>query len=132
MTILKRGAGGNRALSFVKESQLVSFNFSFIFQIKVTVLVAQSCPILCNPTDCSPLGSSAHRILQARILESVAILFSRGSFQPRDRTQVCCIADGLFLMSGPPGKPYIPDRRVYYIFSYVCRWVIICMNFISG
>ena len=84
VTILKRGAGGNRALSFVKESQLVSFNFSFIFQIKVTVLVAQSCPILCNPTDCSPLGSSAHRILQARILESVAILFSRGSFQPRD------------------------------------------------
>ena len=40
VTILKTGAGGNRALSFVKESQLVSFNFSFIFQIKMTVLVA--------------------------------------------------------------------------------------------
>ena len=49
--------------------------------------VAQSCLTLCNPVDCSPPGSSVHRILQARILEWVAISFSRGSSQPRDRTQ---------------------------------------------
>ena len=42
-----------------------------------TVLVAQSCPILCDPMDCSPPGSSVHGILQTRILEWVAISFSR-------------------------------------------------------
>ena len=41
--------------------------------------VAQSCTTLCNPVDCSPLGSSVCGILQARILEWVAIFFSRGS-----------------------------------------------------
>ena len=50
--------------------------------------VAQSCPTLCDPVDCSPSGSSVHGILQARILEWVSISFSRGSSQPRDRTQV--------------------------------------------
>ena len=43
-------------------------------------LVAQSCPALCNPMDCNPLGSSVHGILQARILDGFAIPFSRGSF----------------------------------------------------
>ena len=57
----------------------------------VCVLVAQSCPTLCNPTDCSPPGSSVHGILQARILEWIAICFFRGSSQPRDRTWVSCI-----------------------------------------
>ena len=50
------------------------------------------CPTLCDPMDCSPPGSSVHGILQARILEWVAISFSRGSSQPRDRTWVSCIA----------------------------------------
>ena len=50
--------------------------------------VAQSCPILCDPVDCSLPGSSIHGILQARILEWVAISFSRGSSRPRDQTQV--------------------------------------------
>ena len=49
----------------------------------VSVLVAQSCLTLCNPTDSSPPGSSVHGILQARILEWVTISFSRGSSQPR-------------------------------------------------
>ena len=46
----------------------------------------QLCPTLCNPMDCSPPGSSVHRILQTGILERVTMLSSRGSFQPRDRT----------------------------------------------
>ena len=46
--------------------------------------VAQSCLTLCNPTDCSLSGSSVHGIIQAVILEWVAISFSRGSSQPRD------------------------------------------------
>ena len=50
--------------------------------------VAQSCLTLCDPMDCSLPGSSVHGILQARILEWVAISFSRGSSRPRDQTQV--------------------------------------------
>ena len=46
--------------------------------------------------DCSPPGSSVHEIFQARILEWVAISFSRGSSQPRDRNQVSCIAGRFF------------------------------------
>ena len=50
--------------------------------------VAQSCPTLCYPMDCSLPGSSVHGIFQARILEWVATSFSRGSSRPRDRTRV--------------------------------------------
>ena len=50
----------------------------------IQLLVAQSCPTLCEPMDCSPPGSSVHGIVQARILEWVAVSFSRGSSQPRD------------------------------------------------
>ena len=60
--------------------------------------VAQSCPTLCNPMDCSIPGSSIHGILQARILEWVAIFFSRGSSWPRDRTRVSCIAGRCFTL----------------------------------
>ena len=49
-----------------------------------TVVCAQSCPALCGPMDCSPPGSSVHGILQARILEWVALPSCRGSSQPRD------------------------------------------------
>ena len=64
--------------------------------VKVEVLVSQLCPTLCNPMDCSPLGSSGHGILQARILEWIDISFSRGSSQPRDWTHISCIADRWF------------------------------------
>ena len=47
-------------------------------------LVTQSCPTLFDPMHCSLSGSSIHRLFQARILEWVAISFSRGSSQPRD------------------------------------------------
>ena len=62
----------------------------------VKVLAAQSWPALWDPMDCSLPGSSVHGILQARILEEVAIPFSRGSSQPRDRTQVSSIAGRFF------------------------------------
>ena len=58
--------------------------------------VARSCPTLCDPMDGSLPGSTVHGILQARILEWAAISFSRGSSQPRDQTQVSCIADRRF------------------------------------
>ena len=53
----------------------------------VCVLVAQPCPTLCNPMDCSPPGFSVQGILQVRILEWVALSFSGRSAQPRDQTQ---------------------------------------------
>ena len=62
----------------------------------VKALVTQSCLTLCNPMDCSLPGSSVHGLLQAGILEWVAIFFSRGSSQPRDITQVSCITGRLF------------------------------------
>ena len=58
--------------------------------------VAQSCLTLCNPIDCSPPGSSVHGILQARILEWVAMSSSRGSSQPRDWNQFSHITGGFF------------------------------------
>ena len=59
----------------------------FLKKVKVT----QLCLTLCNPMD-----YTVHGILQARILEWVAFPFSRGSFQPRDQTQVSYIADRFF------------------------------------
>ena len=66
------------------------------YQIHCVLCLTESCPTLCDPVDCSPPGSSVHRILQARILEWFAISFSRGSSQPRDGTQVSDIAGGRF------------------------------------
>ena len=64
---------------------LLVFCFSFIRS------VTKSCLTLCNPTDCSPPGSSVREISQARIWEWVAVSFSRGSSQLRDQTHVSCI-----------------------------------------
>ena len=65
-------------------------------QYQEWVLVTQSCPTLQDTMDCNPPGSSVHAILQARILDWVAILFSRESSQPREWTQVSLIADRFF------------------------------------
>ena len=59
-------------------------------------LVAHSCPALCNPVNCSPPGSSICGISQARTLECIAILFSRGFSWPRDGTQVSYIGKWIF------------------------------------
>ena len=58
----------------------------------VVVKGIHSYPTLCNPKDCSPLGSSVHGILQTRILEWVAMSSSRGSSQPRDQIRVSCVS----------------------------------------
>ena len=64
----------------------------------------QSCPTMCDPMDCSLPGFSVCGILQARILEWVAISSCRGSSQPRDRTRASCIS-GRFFLSVPRNKP---------------------------
>ena len=66
------------------------------FSITSKVLVIRLCPTLSNPMNCSPWGSSVLGILQTRILEWVAISFSRGSSQPEDWTQVSCTAGRFF------------------------------------
>ena len=58
--------------------------------------VAQSCPTLCDPIDCSLPGFSIHAILQARVLEWAVISFSKGSSQPRDQTRISHIVDRRF------------------------------------
>ena len=77
------------------------------------MLVSQSCPILCDPVDCSPPGSSVHGILQARIVEWIVIPFSRGSFQPRDQTRQI-----LYHLSHQ-GSPVIYSRKV--IIAFLCK-----------
>ena len=72
-----------------------SITYTFTFLVLV-VLVAQSCPTLCDPMYYSPPGFSVHGILQARMLEWVAISFSRGSSGPKNQTQVSCIAGRFF------------------------------------
>ena len=81
----------------------VCIAFSSYLEIKIYTLdlskwteVTQSCATLCDPMDSSLPGSSVHGIFQARILEWVAISFSRGSSQPRDWTQVSHIAGRRF------------------------------------
>ena len=64
--------------------------------VEVCAKSLQSRPTLGDPMDCSPPGSSVHGTLQARIMEWVAISFSRGPSPSRDRTPVFCIADGFF------------------------------------
>ena len=65
-------------------------------EFPVKVLATQSCLTLCHPMDCNPPGSSVYGILQARMLEWVAISFSRGSSQPRDQTWASCITGRFF------------------------------------
>ena len=73
----------------------------------------QSCPTLCNPMDCSAPGSCIHGILQARVLEWVAIPFSMGSPWPREQTCVSCIEGGLFT---------IWDTRQAFYQVHAKRW----------
>ena len=65
--------------------------------------VPPSCLTLCNPMHCGPPGFFIRGISQARILEWIAVSFSRGSSPPRDQTYISCVAGGFFTTE-PPGK----------------------------
>ena len=73
--------------------------------LKVKELVAQSCPTLGDPMDCSPPGTSVHGTLQARMLQWVAMSSSRGSSRLRDQTQVSRIAGRFFTVWAPREAP---------------------------
>ena len=81
----------------------------------VCVLTGYSHIRLCDTVDCSPPGSSVHRILQARTLEWVAMVSSRASSQPRNRIHVSCLphwqASSLPLV--PPGRVFKSKNRNY-------------------
>ena len=81
---------------------------------KNIVLSAQLCLTLCNPMDCSLPGSSVHGILQARILEWVAMCFSRRSSQPRIES---CFAGRFFTVRNTrePLKEYGPENKQHGI-----------------
>ena len=82
-----------RILNESKPQTVSRFCFVTVLQVSE---VAQSFPTLCDPVDYSPPGSSGRGVLQARILEWVAISFSRGSSQPRNLTHVSRIASRPF------------------------------------
>ena len=65
-----------------------------------------------DPTDCSQPGTSIHGILQARMLEWVAMPSSRGSSQPRNQTRVSCIAGGFFYQLSYQGRPLPDDKQL--------------------
>ena len=74
-----------------KPQNLKQSSSKILFYYCCCCLVTQSCLTLCEPMNCSPPASSVHGILQARILEWVALSFSRGSSQPRDWTHISWI-----------------------------------------
>ena len=99
------------------------------------VLVAQSCPTLGDPTDCSLLGSSVYGILSARILEWAAMPSSRGSSWPRDQTHTSCSSciAGSFFTDEPLGKPQKSHElspKEISLFS-VCVCLSPCLSFLS-
>ena len=67
-------------------------SFSFTHHGSHVCVYAQFCPTLCDSIDCSPPGSTVHWIFQARIQEWVAVFYSRGSSQPRDRTHISYVS----------------------------------------
>ena len=84
---------------------------------------------LCDPMDCGPPGSSVHGILQARILEWVAIPFPRASSRPRDWTCVSCIA-GRFSTIWATREAHCLSLGLLYIFIF--NWRIIALQCCFG
>ena len=89
-------SGLQRAYCLLMQPPCLSLFFCRGVKLSVLCLVAQSCLTFCDPIYCSPPGASVHGIFQARMLEWVAMPSSRGSSQPRDPTEVSCIAGGFF------------------------------------
>ena len=98
---------GSLPLSHQGRTKRANFNFfksrrnhDFYLFVVVVVLVAKSCLTFCNPMVCSPQGSSAHGIFQARIVKWVATFYSRGSSQPRDWNRVSYISCSVCIFCG--------------------------------
>ena len=101
-------------------------------KVKCESEVAQPCPTLRDPMDCSPPGSSIHGIFQARVLEWGAIAFSLSSLT---RGQTMSPA---FLTTGPPGSPHInaiTSRLDFYLLVFLNIFLLvfanICLNLLT-
>ena len=98
------------------------FNLQFPNDVWLRTCVhAQLCLTLCDPSDCSPPGSFVHGISQARVLEWVAISYSRGSFWPRHRTGISCTGRQIrYHWATWEAQPYRkhPDFREFPIFFF--------------
>ena len=137
--ILKRMLSGAPWISSAGFRTKGSYRFSFsdapfcsegppgyaYLSIYMCVLVSQSCPVLCDPVNCS-LGFSVHGIFQASILEWVAIPFSRGSFWPRDWIWVSCAA-GRFFIFWVTREAYIYPYIYIYMCIYICIYMYVCI-----
>ena len=100
-----------------KSGALMTLSSDLIIWLQFRSLRAQSCPTLCDPTDCGPPGSSVNGIFWARILEWVAMPFSGGSSLPGDWTQVSCTA-GRFFTTEPLWKLDLLTRWPVYKKEY--------------
>ena len=102
--------------------------YTYTISVYVYVKSLQSCPTLCNPTDCSLPGSSVHGILQARTVEWVAMPSSRGSSQPRDQTSIShlpALAGGFFTTNTIWEAPY---SRVCVCVCVHAEWLQSCQT----
>ena len=79
--------------------------------LKLRVLVPQACPTLCGPVDCGSPDSSVYGILQARILEWVALPFSRGCPQPRNQIRVSRIVGRFFTVQATKEAPWMVQMQ---------------------
>ena len=88
---------------------------SYFLRLK-KCLIAQSCPTLCDPMDCSPPGSSVHGGSPSKNTEVGCMLSSRGSSQPRHQTQVSYIAGGFYLVFLPSWFCYFfPSSLAFFL-----------------
>ena len=104
----------NLTLPFSTPVSLLSISCELTLNLLCEVKVTQLCLALCDPMDCSSQGSSVHEILQARILNCVVMPSSRGSSQPRDQTQVSCIASKLFTIWATREAQYVLSEDRYF------------------
>ena len=105
----------------------------FYWKIVSACWIAQLCPTLCDPMDCSPPGSSVHESLQATVLEWVAMRLSRGSFW--SNWHVFCILNWQVgsLSLAPPGKPLENSTRHQnpHAGCVYCYWVVVFFFFFT-
>ena len=122
----------NVVMNFFKNSVFLVKISVFLFIILKIILYfyfytyvkseSVSCSVLSKclwPMDCSLPGSSVHGILQARILEWIAIPFSVGSSQPRDPTWVSCIAGVFFTIWATRGGPHTNTHTHIYVCTHI-------------
>ena len=94
--LLRKSIWGWSFIAVVRKRLTLYHSVTHSLSVLLHVLLAQSCPPLCDLVDCSLPGSSVHGILPVKMLSWVAISFSRGSSQPRDWTPVACIGSRFF------------------------------------